>query len=74
MSAWILIADSDSDPREGMSDTDTESSFVLYTTPREKYLNVMLKGHKLSRKNVEIGYVANRKRSAIAAKDRRFCM
>jgi len=51
-----------------MSDTDKES-FVPYATPREKYLNGMLKGHKLSRKNVEIGYVASRKRSAFAAKD-----
>lgn len=52
-----------------MSDSDMDSSPVPYATTKEKYLNGMLKGHKLSRRNVQIGYVAARKRSAFAARD-----
>ena len=62
-----LISDSDSEPREEM--TDSDSSAAPYATTKEKYLNGLLKGPALSRRHVDIGYVRGRQRTAYAAKD-----
>jgi len=49
--------------------TDSDSSPVPYATAKERYLNGLLKGPALSRRNVCIGYVDGRGRSAFAVKD-----
>jgi len=48
--------------------TDSDSSPAPFATPKEKYLNGLLKGPALSRRNVHIGYIDGRGRSAFAAK------
>ena len=63
----MFPSDDDNDgPREGMTDSDSPSA--PYATSKEKYLNGLLKGPALSRRNVKIGYVKGRGRSAFAAK------
>ena len=61
-----FVSDSDSEPREDM--TDSDSSPAPYATTKEKYLNGLLKGPALSRRNVNIGYIRGRERTAYAAK------
>jgi len=65
---FALVSDSDSDsgPREDM--TDSDSSPAPYATTKEKYLNGLMKGPALSRRNVQIGYIRGRGRTAYAAK------
>jgi len=63
---FVSDNDSDSQPREDM--TDSDSSPAPYATTKEKYLNGLLKGPALSRRNVHIGYVVGRGRTAYAAK------
>jgi len=62
-----VVQSSDEECREGMSDQDLQTSSI--STPEENYLWGLLRGKKLSRKNVVIASVPGRGRSAFAARD-----
>ena len=58
---------SDDECRKGMSDQDLETSSI--SIPEENYLRGLLRGKKISRRNVVIASVLGRGRSTFAARD-----
>ena len=66
ISLYIVLLDLTSD--DELDDSSGDSSPVPYATCKEKYLHGLLRGKKLSRRNVTIGVVPGRGRSAFASK------